>query len=162
VRWTGRGGERCWAVAAPRQPNRRQVRAKALKAFKQDIRRLTHRTRGGPAVGGARRAAICHRLVRLLWLGGSDGRLQGTRLLDSATPARLPVEAMGATARPGTGTPWGGPRSCLEHGQVGPWAVAGTPQSGADLRVTRRVFRRAWGSSRVSAPASLTESAEPP
>jgi RNA-directed DNA polymerase len=29
-----------------RQPNRRQVSAKALKAFKQEIRRLTHRTRG--------------------------------------------------------------------------------------------------------------------
>jgi RNA-directed DNA polymerase len=29
-----------------RQPNRRQVRAKALKAFKQAIRRLTHRTPG--------------------------------------------------------------------------------------------------------------------
>jgi len=30
-----------------RQPNRRQVRAKALKACKQDIRRLTQRPRGG-------------------------------------------------------------------------------------------------------------------
>jgi RNA-directed DNA polymerase len=29
-----------------RQPNRRQVSVKALKAFKQEIRRLTHRTRG--------------------------------------------------------------------------------------------------------------------
>jgi RNA-directed DNA polymerase len=29
-----------------RQPNRRQVRVKALKAFKQEIRRLTQRTRG--------------------------------------------------------------------------------------------------------------------
>lgn len=29
-----------------RQPNRRQVSAKALKAFKREIRRLTHRTRG--------------------------------------------------------------------------------------------------------------------
>jgi RNA-directed DNA polymerase len=29
-----------------RQPNRRQVSAKALKAFKREIRRLTRRTRG--------------------------------------------------------------------------------------------------------------------
>src|SRR4030095_12409430 len=29
-----------------RQPNRRQVSVKALKAFKQEIRRLTQRTRG--------------------------------------------------------------------------------------------------------------------
>jgi len=29
-----------------RQPNRRQVSVKALKAFKREIRRLTHRTRG--------------------------------------------------------------------------------------------------------------------
>jgi hypothetical protein len=52
-------------------------------------------TRGVPAVGGARRAAICPRMVRRLGLGGSDVRLQGTSRLDEATPALLPVAAGG-------------------------------------------------------------------
>jgi hypothetical protein len=37
----------CWGVSfTGRRPNRRQVSVKALRAFKQEIRRLTQRTRG--------------------------------------------------------------------------------------------------------------------
>ena len=40
--------------------------------------------------------------------------------------------------------------------------VASQPQPGADIRVTRQVFRQIGSASSLSAPSSLTEATEPP
>jgi hypothetical protein len=145
-----------------RQPNRRQGSAKALQTCTQDIRRLTHRTRGGLCWGGC---ATCGEMSPEGTPMGAMRTLRpssGTRLLEAAPPARRPVAAVGETPRPGTGAPWGEPRSRRAHGPGGPGAVAVAPPSSADLRVTRRGRRRAWGAALVAAPSAWTEAAEPP
>lgn len=145
------------------RPNRRTVSGKAFKRFKAEIRRRTRRTRG----------VSLPRVVRGVrqyldgWFAYFDyaeapSAVQGAGLEGPAVSSLLSLEAMGATPIPRAGEPWGKRGSGLEHRQVGRWSLAVESEPSFDLCLAGRVFRRARRATVVSAPASLTDSAEPP
>jgi hypothetical protein len=146
-----------------RQPNRRQVSKKALKAFQAKVRAITGRTRGRTI----RQIVTELRQLMLGWrafFGFAEAR-SPLRDVDKWIRRRLRSyhwQQWGRQRIPGAAKARRGPTASREYGQVGSRPVASESESSAGDRAPWGLLRRAGSAAPPAGLLSLTQPTEPP